>query len=269
MLGKAALCNWLPKAAIWPGAGPGMAESETIWRVDGLVRMAKYLIIGASSGIGKALAAALLREGHEVFGTYFQHAPASGDGIHWQQLDARAPQWEPGFLPEALDGVAYCPGTILLKPFPRITPDDFQADYDLQVLGAVRVIQACLPHLKRSDAPAVLLFSTVAVQTGFPFHSLVAASKGAVEGLTRALAAEYAPRIRVNCIAPSLTDTPLAAGLLSTEDKRKANAERNPLKRIGQPEDIAQSAAFLLSPAAAWISGQILHVDGGTAALRV
>jgi NAD(P)-dependent dehydrogenase (short-subunit alcohol dehydrogenase family) len=232
--------------------------------------MANYLIIGASSGIGQALAQLLALEGHQVYGTYFKHAPDAGRvGISWQHLDVRNLVWEEGFLPQSLDGLVYCPGTIMLKPFARIAPADFQADYDLQVLGAIRVIQSCLPLLKQAPSPAIVLFSTVAVQTGFAFHSLVSASKGAVEGLARALAAEFAPLIRVNCIAPSLTDTPLAANLLNTEDKRKANAERNPLKRIGLPQDLAAAAAFLLSPAASWMSGQILHIDGGSSTLRV
>ena len=121
------------------------------------------------------------------------------------------------FLPETLNGVIYCPGSINLRPFERIKPADFISDYNLQVVGAIKTIQAVAPKLKNSDNAAILLFSTVAVQVGLPFHSQVAASKGAIEGLTKALAAEYAPKIRINCIAPSLTDTPLAASLLNLE----------------------------------------------------
>ena len=113
------------------------------------------------------------------------------------------------------------------------------------------------------------MFSTVAVQIGLPFHSQVSASKGAIEGLTKALAAEYAPKIRVNCIAPSLTDSPLASSLLNTEQKREANAQRHPMKRIGTTEDIANLAEFLLSPKASWITGQIMHVDGGISTLKI
>jgi NAD(P)-dependent dehydrogenase (short-subunit alcohol dehydrogenase family) len=114
----------------------------------------------------------------------------------------------------------------------------------------------------------MVLFSTVAVQNGFNFHSQVSASKGAIEGLTRALAAELAPGIRVNAIAPSLTDTPLASSLLNTDAKKESNAERHPLKRIGNPEDIAHMAHLLLSDRSAWVSGQVLHVDGGISTLR-
>ncbi|MDX1618138.1 MAG: SDR family oxidoreductase, partial [Balneolaceae bacterium] len=167
-------------------------------------------------------------------------------------------------LPDSLDGLAYCPGSIELKPFHRISPEAFVDDFQLQVNGAVKVIQSALSRLKAStEQPAILLFSTAAVQSGYNYHSLVASSKGALEGLARALAAEFAPDIRVNCIAPSLTDTPLAAPLLNSEKKREANAERHPLKRLGTPGDIADMAEYLLSPKAGWITGQVLHVDGG------
>lgn len=138
----------------------------------------------------------------------------------------------------------------------------------MQVIGAIKVIQSVIPNLKAVDQASIVLFSTVAVQQGYNFHSQVATSKGALEGLTRALAAEFAPQIRVNAIAPSLTNTPLAGKLLSTDDKVKANDDRHPLKRIGQPLDIAQMAAFLLSEKASWISGQILKVDGGMSSLK-
>lgn len=173
------------------------------------------------------------------------------------------------FLPNQLHALVYCPGAIALKPFNRIRPEDFMEDYKLQVLGAVRCIQAALPALKASGNASVVLFSTVAVQTGFPFHSLVSSSKGALEGLTKALAAELAPSIRVNCIAPGLTNTPLAKSLLNTPEKVDANAARHPLKRVGQPEDLAAMAGYLINDESSWITGQILHVDGGMSALRV
>jgi NAD(P)-dependent dehydrogenase (short-subunit alcohol dehydrogenase family) len=228
----------------------------------------KIAIIGASKGIGLALAQQLAELGHEVYATYAKTAPSlQHQNITWQQLDVLAPT--PLDLPEILDGLVYCPGTIALKPFNRFSPTDFQTDYQLQVLGAIQSIQTALPALKKSEQAAIVLFSTVAVQQGLPFHSLVSASKGAIEGLTRALAAELAPKIRVNAIAPSLTNTPLAENLLNSDAKREANAARHPLKRIGEAADIAHMAAFLLSDQASWISGQILHVDGGISSLRV
>jgi NAD(P)-dependent dehydrogenase (short-subunit alcohol dehydrogenase family) len=228
----------------------------------------KIAIIGASKGIGLALAQQLAELGHEVYATYAKTAPSlQHQNITWQQLDVLAPT--PLDLPEILDGLVYCPGTIALKPFNRFSPTDFQTDYQLQVLGAIQSIQTALPALKKSEQAAIVLFSTVAVQQGLPFHSLVSASKGAIEGLTRALAAELAPKIRVNAIAPSLTNTPLAENLLNSDAKREANAARHPLKRIGEASDIAHMAAFLLSDHASWVSGQILHVDGGISSLRV
>ncbi len=232
--------------------------------------MKNYLIIGASAGIGRQLALQLADQGNQVFATYNTRQPdLNHANIAWHPLNVLDDTPDTTFLPLSLDGLAYCPGSINLKPFARIKPDDFAQDYRLQVLGAVKILQAALPALKKSSAAAVVLFSTVAVQTGFTFHSLVSSSKGALEGLTRALAAELAPAIRVNAIAPSITDTPLAASLLNTEEKRNANAQRHPLRKIGTPQDIANLAAFLLSDQAAWISGQIMHADGGMSSLKV
>lgn len=228
--------------------------------------MKNILVVGASSGIGKSLIERLQQEGHNAIGTYRSNAAADSQFHHLDVLDEEV---DLNFLPETLDGLVYCPGSINLKPFARLKPTAFEEDYRLQVIGAIKVLQAALKPLKKSEGASVVFFSTVAVQAGFNFHAQVAASKGALEGLTRALAAEFAPKIRVNCIAPSLTDTPLAAKLLNSEDKKAANAQRHPLKKIGRPEDIAEMAAFLLSDKAAWISGQIMHVDGGMSNLKV
>lgn len=227
--------------------------------------MKNYVIIGASAGIGKQLAENLSAE-HQVFGTYKTHQ-VSHPQINYQYYDAVAA--EPlNNLPDVLDGLAYCPGLINLKPFHRFNENDFIEDYKIQVGGAIKVIQQLLPRLKQAENASIVLFSTVAVQTGFTFHSLVASSKGAIEGLTKALAAEFAPKIRVNCIAPSLTQTNLAGGLLANEEKIKANAERHPLKRIGQSADSANLAAFLLTEQSSWITGQIFQVDGGMSAIK-
>lgn len=232
--------------------------------------MGNFLIIGASTGIGRQIALQLQAAGNRVYGTYYKHAmPPDESGVAYHELDVLAQEFDFGFLPDRLDGMAYCPGSISLKPFHRISADTFRADYDLQVVGAIKAIQAALPRLKQSGNASLLLFSTVAVQTGFNYHSLISASKGAIEGLTRALAAEYAPGIRVNAIAPSLTDTPLAAQLLNSDEKRQANAQRHPMKKIGQASDIANMAAFLLTAQSKWITGQVFHVDGGMSSLRV
>lgn len=232
--------------------------------------MANILIIGASSGVGLALSKQLMTEGHQVFGTFNKNTTLPKEGFaKLESLNVLDDNPDFGFLPDVIDGLVYCPGATTLKPFSRIKPADFVSDYQLQLIGAVKTIQACLPKLKSSMQGSIVLFSTVAVQTGFNFHSLIAASKGAVEGLTKALAAEFSPKIRVNCIAPSITDTPLVATLLNTDEKKEANAQRHPLKRIGKPEDLANIASFLLSQKSSWITGQVIHADGGISSLRV
>ncbi len=231
--------------------------------------MKNYLIVGASSGIGKSLANKLAESGHQVFGTYNEHQiEDSSSNISYSHLNVMDDEMDLNFLPDKLDGVAFCPGSINLKPFARIKPEAFQEDFGLQVVGAIKVLQAVTSRLKATENASVVLFSTVAVQVGFNFHTQVAASKGAIEGLTRSLAAEWAPTIRVNAIAPSITDTPLASKLLGSDEKKEANAQRHPLKKIGVPEDIAEMAAFLLSDQSSWMTGQILHVDGGMSSIK-
>ena len=231
--------------------------------------MGNIYIVGASSGIGKQLALQLAAKGHTVFGTYNTKSEIeSTAGIHWHQLNVLDADVQLGFLPEELHGFVYCPGAIVLKPFARIKAEEYLEDYKLQVLGAISQLQAVLPKLKATGNASVVFFSTVAVQTGFNFHSVVSSSKGAIEGLTRALSAELAPTIRVNCIAPSITHTPLAGTLLSTPEKIDANAQRHPLKKVGQAADIANAAAFLLGDESAWMTGQILRIDGGISVIK-
>jgi NAD(P)-dependent dehydrogenase (short-subunit alcohol dehydrogenase family) len=231
--------------------------------------MKSYLVVGASSGIGLEVANMLAAAGHKVYGTYNTHEATSTNNISYTALNVLAENIDLSFLPDVLDGVVYCPGSINLKPFARIKPEEFLQDFNLQVGGLIKILQAAHPFLKKSEHASVVFFSTVAVQVGLPFHSQVSASKGAIEGLTKALAAEWAPSIRVNCIAPSLTDTPLAASLLNTEEKKAANAQRHPLKKIGTTQNIAHMASFLLSENANWITGQIMHVDGGMSTIKV
>ncbi|NVJ85719.1 MAG: SDR family oxidoreductase [Algoriphagus sp.] len=220
------------------------------------------VIIGGNSGIGKALA-----EWCESQGANLYLFSKSGEGT--TALDASSEFGEIPGLPEIIDGVVYTPGTINLKPFHRLSIEDFKNEMEVNFFGAVRVLQACLKGLKKSKSGSVVLFSTVAVQTGMSFHAGIASAKGAIEGLTRSLAAEWAPfYIRVNAISPSLTDTPLASALLSSEEKREASNKRHPLGRFGKPEDIAQAAAYLLSEDSSWMTGQVLHVDGGMSNLK-
>ena len=230
--------------------------------------MKNILVIGHSSGIGKALSQ-LLATNNRVYGTYHSH-PIDFDSatISSHPLNVLDEQPDFSFLPETLDGLVYCPGAIALKPFARLSEADFIKDFQLQVGGAIKCIQAALPLLKKGNNSSIVLFSTVAVKMGFNYHSMVSASKGAIEGLTKALAAEFAPTIRVNCIAPSITNTALAASLLNSEEKIAANAQRHPLKKIGQPEDIAALAAYLLANQSGWMTGQILHLDGGISSIK-
>jgi NAD(P)-dependent dehydrogenase (short-subunit alcohol dehydrogenase family) len=230
--------------------------------------MSTYLIIGGSSGIGEQVAKQLAAAGHTVLATYHTH-PISDAHIQYHPLNVMEDTIQLNFLPPVIDGLVYCPGAISLRPFARIAPDDFTKDYQLQVVGAIKLIQAALPHLKASNNASIVLFSTVAVQLGLNFHSIVASSKGAIEGLTKALAAELAPTIRVNCIAPSLTNTPLAAALLNTDQKIEANAQRHPLKRVGTSLDIANAVEFLLTDKSSWVTGQILHIDGGMSTIKI
>jgi NAD(P)-dependent dehydrogenase (short-subunit alcohol dehydrogenase family) len=171
-------------------------------------------------------------------------------------------------LPERLAGMVYCPGTIDLKPLRSLKVEDLRHALEVNLVGAFMAAQATADRLKKVPGSSMLFFSTVAVGQGMPFHAAVAAAKGGVEGLALSLAAELAPTVRVNCMAPSLTHTPLAERLLSTPEKEKAASDRHPLKRIGQVEDMAAMATFLLGPEAGWITGQVIGVDGGMSTLR-
>lgn len=229
--------------------------------------MKNYVIIGGSSGIGKALTEKLSFT-NKVFATFHQHEVLSSQNRSFHFLNVLEAKPAFDFFPEVIDGLVYCPGSILLKPIHRLTTTDFANDYALNVIGAVKTIQAALPYMKLSTSASIVLFSTFAVQTGMPFHSMVASSKGAVEGLCRALAAELAPHVRVNCIAPSLTATPLSQTLINTEEKLNVLNQRHPLKRIGTAEDIASLASFLLSEESSWMTGQVLHLDGGMSSIK-
>ncbi|MCU0467268.1 MAG: SDR family oxidoreductase [Arcicella sp.] len=227
------------------------------------------LVVGASSGIGYEIAKSLISKGNTVFSASRNQPDIAGvTHVSW---DAQNPDGAAfASLPDTIDGLVYCPGTINLKPFHRLSQDDFKNDFQLNVLGAISVIQTLLPKLKKSDSASVVLFSTVAVKVGMGFHASVAASKGAIEGLTLSLAAELAPaKIRVNCVAPSLTDTPLAKNLLSSDEKKEASNKRHPIGRYGTSADIANISTFLLGDEASWITGQIFGVDGGMGSLKM
>ena len=227
-----------------------------------------YVIIGGSSGIGKELVSILAREGHKVFATYNENKVKNNDKVQYQKFNVLNDSLNLDNLPDEIDGLVYCPGSINLKPFKRFTDEDFISDFKLQVVGATSVIKALIPRLATGENSSIVLFSTIAVQNGFNFHSQVSISKGAIEGLTRSLAAELAPKIRVNAVAPSITDTSLAGKFLNTPQKIAAQAEKNPLKKIGEVKDVAEAAAYLLTDKSSWTTGQILHVDGGSSTIK-
>lgn len=235
----------------------------------------KVVIYGGSGGIGAATARALAARGHALHlvgrdGDRLA-ALATELGAGTTRADVTDPDSFARVAADAggpLAGLVYAVGSINLKPLPRLTPADFQADFRLNAEGAALAVQAALPGLKAAESASVVLFSTVAVAQGFASHASVAMAKGAVEGLTRALAAELAPKIRVNAVAPSLTRTPLAAPLTRTETAATAIAQMHALPRLGEPEDAGALAAFLISAEASWITGQVIGVDGGRSTLR-
>lgn len=231
--------------------------------------MKNFVVIGGSTGIGKSLVE-ILQVNNNIVATYNNTTDNSwaNNHVRFIPLNVLENNLNVEDFPSQIDGIAYCVGAINLKPFLRASEQDFMKDYQLQVVGAIKTIQTLLPNLKAAPTASIVLFSTVAVKTGFNFHSIVSASKGAIEGLTKALAAEFAPKIRVNCIAPSITQTPLASSLLNTPEKIEANAQRHPLKKIGQPQDVAALASFLLNDESSWITGQVFAVDGGMSTLK-
>lgn len=230
--------------------------------------MKNILLIGGSYGIGLAIAKEL-QEGNKVYVASRTNEEIAEMNVTHIPFDATTDTLDTSKLPEVIDGLVYCPGSINLRPFRGLKPEAFEQDLQINFISLVKVIQSVLPNLTASNQSSIVLFSSVAARMGMPFHTSVAAAKGAIEGFAKALAAEYAPKIRVNVIAPSLTDTPLAEKFLSNDDKKEKSAQRHPLKRVGTSDDMAQMASFLLSEKSSWISGQIFHVDGGMSTLLV
>ena len=168
-----------------------------------------------------------------------------------------------------MHGLIYFVGNLDLKPFLQLKTEDFFRDWQLHFLGAVKVLQAYLPHLLQVEGSSVVLFSSVAAFQGMPFHASTASCKGAVEALMRSLAAEYAPKVRFNAVAPSLIETKMAETLLNTVQKKESMSKRHPLQRVGTAKDIAEMVLFLLGDKSLWITGQVFHVDGGLSTLKI
>ena len=224
--------------------------------------MKTFLFIGANSGMALETKKQLESNGNKVICLSRHHSAELPDAILANPVSNELPE-----LDQSLDGLVYFPGSITLKPFKSLKQADFQQELEVNVLGAINAIQKY--STKLNEGSSIVLFSTVAVQVGMPFHSAVSVAKGAIEGLTRALAAEFAPKIRVNCIAPSLTNTKMAEKFLSTPEKEEAAGLRHPLKKVGQKEDLANAVNFLLNDTSRWMTGQILHIDGGMSTLKL
>lgn len=231
-----------------------------------------FVIAGGSKGIGLELVKQLEPSADRI-DVYSRSVDqlAVSDKVFHHACDFNSEEMVLEELPDVIHGVSYCPGTINLRSFRGLKISDFRADYEVNFIGAVKFLQACFGGLKKGSSTSTtsaLLFSTIAVTQGLPMHSSIAAAKGAVEGLTRSIAAEWAPKIRVNCLAPALTDTPLASKFFASEESRTAMAAKYPLGRTGEPSDLAAAAKFLLSPESGWITGQVVHIDGGMSTLR-
>lgn len=223
------------------------------------------LIIGGSYGIGLEVAKDLSAK-HNITVASRTNENLSNLDVHYVQFDVLQDHINDADIPDEIHGLVYCPGSINLRPFKGLKPSIFENDFQLNVMGAIRVIQALLPRFKSEGS--IVLYSTVAVKIGMPFHASVATAKGALEGLAKSLAAELAPKIRVNVIAPSITQTPLANRFLNNELKIEKSAQRHPLKRIGKAQDIAYFTSFLLSDHSSWMTGQIIGLDGGISSLN-
>ncbi|WP_203295600.1 SDR family NAD(P)-dependent oxidoreductase [Luteirhabdus pelagi] len=225
------------------------------------------VLIGGSYGIGAAISKKLAENNNVYIAS--RSKEEIPEGCKHLEFDAMEDDISALDLPDTIHGLVYCPGSINLKPFKMMTPETFQEDMQLNFMGLVKSVHGVLPNLKNAETPSLVFFSTVAVKVGMPFHTSVAAAKGAIEGFAKSLAAEYAPNFRVNVIAPSLTDSPLASKLLSNDSKKEKMAERHPLKRVGTTNDIAAMATFLLSDDSSWMTGQVLGVDGGLSTLNL
>lgn len=227
--------------------------------------MSTFIVVG-TGGIGTAVVEQLSAQGHTVHVLSRLEAFGSNQNIQLHTIgDIAIESNELPAIEGIVNGLIYCPGTINLRPFKALKQADFMNDLQVNYLGAVRCIQKYLPNLLQQEGASIVLFSTVAVNKGMPFHASIAGAKGAVEGLTRSLAAEFAPKIRVNAIAPSLTQTPLADKLLNAEAKLKAAEDRHPLKKVGSTQDMVKAVQFLLE--SNWVTGQVIAVDGGMSTL--
>lgn len=223
-------------------------------------------MIGGSYGIGLPLVKILNKE-FNVHVACRTNDQLQSENVNFIKFDALNDEFDSSLIPDEIHGFVYLPGSINLRPFKGLSVEAFKQDLEINLISLIKVLKTVMPKLIAADNSSIVLMSTVAVQRGMPFHSSVSASKGAIEGLTKSLAAEYAPKIRVNAVAPSIVDTPLANRFLNNDLKIEKSAQKHPMKRVGNSTDIAETINFLLSEKSSWMTGQIIGVDGGTSTL--
>ncbi|MDC3109446.1 SDR family oxidoreductase [Flavobacteriales bacterium] len=228
--------------------------------------MKNILMIGGSYGIGLPLVKILNKE-FNVHVACRTNDQLQSENVNFIKFDALNDEFDSSLIPDEIHGFVYLPGSINLRPFKGLSVEAFKQDLEINLISLIKVLKTVMPKLVAADNSSIVLMSTVAVQRGMPFHSSVSASKGAIEGLTKSLAAEYAPKIRVNAVAPSIVDTPLANRFLNNDLKIEKSAQKHPMKRVGNSADIAETINFLLSEKSSWMTGQIIGVDGGTSTL--
>lgn len=223
-------------------------------------------MIGGSYGIGLPLVKILNKE-FNVHVACRTNDQLQSENVNFIKFDALNDEFDNSLIPDEIHGFVYLPGSINLRPFKGLSVEAFKQDLEINLISLIKVLKTVMPKLVAADNSSIVLMSTVAVKRGMPFHSSVSASKGAIEGLTKSLAAEYAPKIRVNAVAPSIVDTPLANRFLNNDLKIEKSAQKHPMKRVGNSADIAETINFLLSEKSSWMTGQIIGVDGGTSTL--
>ena len=233
-----------------------------------MIENKNIFIVGGSSGIGLSLIKQISSKNNIYSASRNDNNLNEYNVKHIKYDSVNDLEIDTSILPEKIDGFVYCPGSINLRPFNTLKIESFLEDYKINFLGAIKSLKIILPLMQKSDNSSIVFFSTVAVSTGMPFHSSISSSKGAIEGLTRSLAAEFAPKIRVNSIAPSIVETNLSEKFLNSDLKIEKASERHPLGRIGKVEEISKLASYLLSDDSSWVTGQVINIDGGIGSIR-
>ena len=233
-----------------------------------MIENKNIFIVGGSSGIGLSLIKQISSKNNIYSASRNDNNLNDYNVKHIKYDSVNDLEIDTSILPEKIDGFVYCPGSINLRPFNTLKIESFLEDYKINFLGAIKSLKIILPLMQKSDNSSIVFFSTVAVSTGMPFHSSISSSKGAIEGLTRSLAAEFAPKIRVNAVAPSILNTPMSEKFLNSDAKIENARNRHPLREIGSAEDIAEIVKFLLLDDSSWMTGQIIPFDGGISTLK-